>query len=64
MVKFIPIKVECDAGIKADETPRRFIWAERSIEVEEVLDRWYQVKSKPEWPRADCFKVRGTDQGE
>ena len=27
----------------------------------EVLDRWYQVESKPEWPRADYFKVRGVD---
>jgi len=26
-----------------------------------VLDRWYQVESRPEWPRADYFKVRGTD---
>jgi hypothetical protein len=29
--------------------------------VEEVLDRWHQVESKPEWPRADYFKVRGAD---
>ena len=61
-MRLIPIKVECYAGIKADETPRRFAWHERPIEVEEVLDRWHQVESKPEWPRADYFKVRGTDQ--
>ena len=29
--------------------------------MEELLDRWYQVESKPEWPRADYFKVRGVD---
>jgi len=63
-MKLIPIKVECHAGIKADETPRRFTWDERPIEVEEVLDRWYQVESKPEWPRADYFKVRSMDQRE
>ena len=34
---------------------------DRLIEVEEVLDRWYQLESNPEWPRADYFKVRGVD---
>jgi hypothetical protein len=63
-VKLIPIQVECYAGAKADETPRRFIWETVPIEVAEVLDRWYQVESKPEWRRADYFKVRGTDQNE
>ena len=52
------------AGAKADETPRRFTWVERTIEVDEVLDRWYQIESKPEWPRADYFKVRATDEQE
>ena len=33
-------------------------------EVGEVLDRWYQVESKPEWPRADYFKVRAVDERE
>ena len=57
-MKLIPIQVECYAGAKADETPRRFTWEGRTIELSEVLDRWYQVESKPEWPRADYFKVR------
>jgi hypothetical protein len=55
------IRVESYAGARADETPRRFALQGRSIEVLEVLDRWYQVESKPEWPRADYFKVRGDD---
>jgi hypothetical protein len=29
-----------------------------------VLDRWHQVESKPEWPRADYFKVRTADKRE
>ena len=57
-----PIQVECYAGSKADETPRRFNLAGRAIEVGEVIDRWHQVQSQPEWPRADYFKVRGTDE--
>jgi len=60
----IPIRVEYYAGAKADETPRRFTWEERTLEISEVLDRWYQVESKPEWPRADYFKVRASDKRE
>jgi hypothetical protein len=63
-MKLIPIKVVCYAGAKADETPRRFIRQGQTIEVGEVLDRWYQVESKPEWPRADYFKVRDVDERE
>ena len=58
------IQVECYAGIKADETPRRFTWNQHTIEVGEVLDRWYQVESQPEWPRADYFKVCAVDGSE
>ncbi len=63
-MRLIPIEVECYAGHKADETPRRFVVDEQRLEVEEVVDRWYQVESLPEWPRADYFKVRGSDQRE
>ncbi len=60
-MKLTAIEVECYAGAKADETPRRFTLEGRTVEIDEVLDRWYQVDSKPEWPRADYFKVRGAD---
>ena len=63
-MKLTPIQVECYAGCKADETPRRFLWGGQSLEVVEVVDRWYQVESLPEWPRANYFKVRGADQCE
>jgi len=61
-MRLIPIQVECYAGIKADETPRRFVKHGQPIEVTEVLDRWYQIESQPEWPRADYFKVRGANE--
>ena len=64
VMHLIPIRVECYAGAKADEAPRRFKWEERTLEISEVLDRWYQVESKPEWPRADYFKVRASDTRE
>lgn len=38
-MKLVPIRVECYAGAKADETPRRFTLEERTVEVGEVLDR-------------------------
>jgi hypothetical protein len=57
----IPIQVESYSGSKADETPRRFVWEGRVIEVQEVVDRWYQVESLPAWPRADYFKVQSDD---
>jgi len=62
-MKLTPIRVECYAGAKPDETPRRLTWEGRTIEVE-VLDRWYQVESKPEWPRADYFKVQAANERE
>jgi len=55
------IAVECHAGYKADETPRRFRFERTWIEVEEVVDRWQQVERLPEWPRADYFKVQASD---
>src|SRR4051812_46081030 len=63
-MQLISVQVECYAGAKADETPRRCIVEGYTVEVAEVLDRWYQVESLPEWPRAHYFKVRGVDQRE
>jgi hypothetical protein len=63
-MRLIPIQVECYAGARADETPRRFTWQERTLEIADVLDRWYQVESMPEWPRSDYFKVRAADERE
>jgi hypothetical protein len=48
------IKVECHAGYRGEETPRRFFLDERVIEVEEVLDRWLA-------PDHGYFRVRGDD---
>jgi hypothetical protein len=60
-MNLIPVKVECYAGAKADETPRRLTWEGQTMDVEEVLDRWHQIESKPEWPRANYFKTRCSD---
>jgi hypothetical protein len=49
-LKLVAIQVECYAGAKADEKPRRFAVEGEDVQIAEVLDRWYQVESKPEWP--------------
>ncbi len=58
----IPVKVDCHAGYKADESPCAFWWQDRRIEVEEVVDRWYQGGVDPGQPQADYFRVRCGDQ--
>ncbi len=60
-MQLIPIQVECYAGYKADETPRRICWENQWIEVQENLDRWYQGAGDPEWPMADYFRVLAGD---
>lgn len=60
-MELTPIDVECYAGHKADEMPLRFSLGGIWIECEDVVDRCYQVDSLPEWPRADYFKVLGSD---
>jgi hypothetical protein len=50
------VRVECYAGHKGEETPRRFYFGDREIAVVEVLDRWLD-------PDHRYFKVRGADGG-
>ena len=50
------IRVECYAGYRGEETPRRLFIGERQIDVVEVLDRWLA-------PTHRYFKLRGNDGG-
>ncbi len=50
------IRVECYAGYRSEETPRRFFIGGRAIRVENILDRWIA-------PDHRYFKVRGDDGG-
>lgn len=50
------IRVECYAGHRADEEPRRFFIGEREITVSTIIDRWLD-------PTHRYFKVRGDDKG-
>ncbi|MEJ2689211.1 MAG: hypothetical protein P8130_04540 [Deltaproteobacteria bacterium] len=48
------MRVECYSGYRGEETPRRFRLRARSVEIQEVLDRWLA-------PDHRYFKVRGDD---
>ncbi len=48
------VEVECYAGYRADERPVRFRLGDRTVEVEELLDRWLG-------PDHRYFKVKGAD---
>jgi hypothetical protein len=53
--EMMKLRVECYAGVKADERPVRFQLDERDYLVEEVLDQWYG-------PEDTFFKVRADDR--
>ena len=48
------VDVECYAGFRGDEVPRRFSIGPRHVEVTEVLDRWMSTEHR-------YFRVRGDD---
>ena len=48
------VRVECHAGYRGEETPRRFFIGGRRVEVAEVIDRWLA-------PDHRYFKVGGDD---
>jgi hypothetical protein len=50
----LKVEVECYAGYRAEQEPRRFKLGKREIEVAEVIDRWLD-------PEHHYFKVRGDD---
>lgn len=56
------ITVECHSGYKADEYPEIFYWDNIRFEIKEILDRWYQRDTSPEFPAANYYKVITTEQ--
>ena len=50
---FSVVDVECHAGYRGDETPRRFRLGGRQVELPEVVDSWLA-------PHHRYFKVRDT----
>ena len=52
----LSLRVECYAGYRGEETPRRFTIGTRGIEVLEVVDQWLS-------PEHRYFKIQGDDGG-
>jgi len=50
------VRVDCYAGYRGEETPRRFVIGERPVAIREVRDRWLA-------PDHRYFKVLGDDDG-
>lgn len=50
------IRVDCYAGYRGEETPRRLILGNRKIEVASIQDRWLA-------PDHRYFKITGDDGG-
>jgi hypothetical protein len=50
----IPVRVECYAGHRGEETPRTIEIADRRIDVAEVVDRWLA-------PDHRYFKIQSSD---
>jgi hypothetical protein len=50
------IHIECYAGYRGEEEPRRFMWRSRTLDVVEILDRWLD-------PNHRYFKVLAGDGG-
>jgi hypothetical protein len=50
----LSVRVECYAGYRGEETPRRFFVGERKVEVVQVIDCWLAVDHR-------YFKVEGDD---
>jgi hypothetical protein len=57
IMEYIPVKVESYSGYKSDEYPIRFYRDNNKYEILEIIDRWYQSDSSPEWPISNYFKI-------
>ena len=51
---YLTVHVECYAGYRGEETPRRFALGDRHVEVVDVIDRWLA-------PDHRYFKIKGDD---
>jgi len=57
-MELISIQVECHAGFKADEYPRKFTWDQVEFEISEILDRWYEGYASSTDQNIHYFRVK------
>ncbi len=53
----LPIEVSCTAGYRGEETPRRFQMGQRTLHVQQIIDRWLA-------PDHRYFKLDADDGGQ
>ena len=52
------IEVECYSGYKANERPVAFTFRGTRLEVQDIIDRWYEGGHVASRPETSYFKVR------
>ncbi len=57
------IEVECHSGYRVYERPTAFTLRGRRLEVEGVVDRWYEGGVHPDRPRLLYFRVQAVGGG-
>ena len=60
-MNFVQVQVEAYAGYRANESPRAFVLEGRRVEVDQVVDRWYEGGLSPRDQKLDYYKVRTGD---
>lgn len=55
------IKVECYNSYKTNERPVAFTHHGNRLEVQEIIDRWYEGGIDSTKPIIDYFKIRATE---
>jgi hypothetical protein len=64
MKRLETISVECYAGYKGDEAPRRFSMKGKEYAVREVVARWYEEGIDPQDSQKEFFRVLDSDKRE
>jgi len=60
-VAFEHIQVSCYEGYRANESPRSFVWEDRTYTVVDIVDRWHEGSLDEMSKTLDYFKVRVED---
>jgi hypothetical protein len=60
---FDPIEVTSYEGYKANESPRSFVWADRTFQITKIVDRWYEGSPDETSEVMDYFKVQADNGG-
>ena len=55
------IQVECYSGFKAHERPVAFIYQGERLDIQDIIDRWYEGGLDSSRPIVDYFKVKTSD---